>query len=719
MQNPGLKNPHNTERRTLAEISCKELSGVGPKTTHYLTKCGIHNLQDLLFHLPLRYENRTQLTAIKDARQGTHALIAGVIQHDPHTIKSKKGYSCKLTDPTGSISLRFFNFKPKHYQTFKKGLYLLCFGEVRAKKNRFFELEMVHPDYDFLRKQNQLILLSYLTSIYPSTPGMSQRLWHKLIGQVFHLLFKHSATKLIKKQQYYFPEYLPENLLKRIKFPSLLEALYYIHRPPADAPLQELATGKHITQQRLALEELLAHSLSVQKMKKKRSLETAPRLKSNPALMKRFLTALPFQLTRSQKRVIKEINQDMQNVIPMQRLLQGDVGSGKTVVAAFAALLAIANHYQVALMAPTELLSEQHFQHFHRWLTPLGFHVVCLNAGLQGKAKKQILTELKTGKAHIAIGTHALFQEGVHFSNLGFIIVDEQHRFGVQQRLALWKKSQQENLQAHQLFMTATPIPRTLAMTSFTDLDISFLDELPPGRLPVQTIVLSSDRRSQVIERVRATCTQQKQAYWVCPLIEESDLQHYQAAETTFKILKTDLTDLRLGLIHGRMPSTEKERIMRNFKNGEIDLLVATSVIEVGVDVSSANLMVIENAERLGLAQLHQLRGRVGRSDSKSFCILLYQTLSPLAKERLGIMRNSNDGFMIAQRDLELRGPGEIWGLRQTGWQQLRIADLKRDHDLIPHVLNLSTTLNNEYPYLIEPIIQRWAQNSDGSYSKV
>lgn len=717
MQNRGLKKP-NVHQLTLAEISCTQLLGVGPKTTRYLSKCGIVSLQDLLLHLPLRYENRTQLTAIKDLCCEKPALISGVIHPDTQT-KTKKGYSCKLSDETGSINLRFFHFKPKHIQQFKKGLRLLCFGEVRAKKNSFFELEMIHPDYKFLRNNNRLILPNYLTGIYPSTPGMSQRLWHKLIAQVFHLLFTPHKTQLIKKPQHYFPEYLPEALLNQIKFPSLLEALYYIHRPPIDAPLDELATGKHISQQRLALEELLAHSLSVQQMKKKRATETAPRLKTDTALIKRFLTALPFQLTQAQKRVIKEISRDMQAVTPMQRLLQGDVGSGKTIVAAFASLLAMAHHYQVALMAPTELLSEQHYQHFHRWLTPLGFHVVCLNASLQGKAKKQTLAQISNGKAHIAIGTHALFQEGVHFANLGFIIVDEQHRFGVQQRLALWKKGQQENFQAHQLFMTATPIPRTLAMTSFTDLDISFLDELPPGRLPVQTIVLSDHRRSAVIERVRATCTQQKQVYWVCPLIEESDLQHYQAAETTFKTLKNDLTDLRLGLIHGRLPSTEKDQIMRDFKNGQIDLLVATSVIEVGVDVSSANLIVIENAERLGLAQLHQLRGRVGRSDSKSFCILLYQTLSPLAKQRLSIMRSSNDGFMIAQRDLELRGPGEIWGLRQTGWQQLRIADLKRDHDLIPHVLKLSTTLNSDYPHLIEPIIQRWAQNDDGSYSKV
>lgn len=719
MQNLTAKKPPHP-KPTLAEISCSQLQGVGTKIAGYLAKCGLYSLQDLLLHLPLRYEDRTKLTAIKEAHCGTRILVSGIIHHPKTSMKNSKVFSCQLVDKTGRIGLRFFHFTTRQRQQFKEGSALLCFGEVRAKKNKFFELELIHPDYEFLRAPSKLILPRSLTGIYPSTQGLSQRLWDKLIEQVFRLLFPHSQTSLAKgATTHYFPEYLPSYLLEQIKFPHLLEALHYIHKPPADAPMDELASGKHITQQRLALEELLAHSLSVQQIKKNRAQETAPDLKAKPALHKRFLAALPFQLTAAQKRVIKEINHDMQRTIPMQRLLQGDVGSGKTVVAAFAAILSIANTYQVALMAPTELLSEQHYQHFHRWLTPLGFHVVCLNSTLQGKAKKQILSEIKTGKAQIAIGTHALFQEGVCFAHLGLIIVDEQHRFGVQQRLALWKKSQRANLQAHQLFMTATPIPRTLAMTSFTDLDISFLDELPPGRLPVQTIVLSDKRRSAVIERIRATCTQHQQVYWVCPLIEESDLHHYQAAETTFKILQADLTELRLGLIHGRLAAAEKERTMRAFKNGDIDLLVATSVIEVGVDVSAANLIVIENSERLGLAQLHQLRGRVGRSDVKSFCILLYKTLSPLAKERLGIMRLSNDGFMIAQRDLELRGPGEIWGLRQTGWQQLRIADLKRDQDLIPHVLTLSHIINTQHPYLIEPIIQRWAQNNDRACSKV
>lgn len=715
MQNLALKNTNSTQS-TLAEISCAQLLGVGPKISNYLAKCGLYTLQDLLLHLPYRYENRTQLTPIKDAECGSRVLIKGLIHFDKLSTKSHKSFSCKLIDKTGSIGLRFFHFTTKQCQQFKEGMPLLCYGEIRAKKAKFFELEIIHPDYEFIHPHSKLILPSCLTSIYPSTQGLSQRTWHKLIEQVFTLLFPRSQAK---QQTAYFPDYLPEDLLQPIQLPHLLQALHYIHRPPADAPVEVLAQGQHSAQQRLALEELLAHSLSVQQTKKNRSQEIAPALTLNPAVYKRFLAALPFRLTMAQKRVIKEINHDIQRTIPMQRLLQGDVGSGKTIVAAFAAIQAMVNHYQVALMAPTELLTEQHYQHFYRWLTPLGFHVVCLNSSQKANTKKQILTEIKNANAQIVIGTHALFQAGVSFAKLGLIIVDEQHRFGVQQRLALWKKSQQDSVQAHQLFMTATPIPRTLAMTSFTDLDISFLDELPPGRLPVQTIVLADKRRAEVIERVRVTCNQQKQVYWVCPLIEESDLLHYQAAETTFKTLQTELTELRLGLIHGRLATAEKERIMRAFKDGDIDLLVATSVIEVGVDVGNAHLIVIENAERLGLAQLHQLRGRVGRSDVKSFCILLYQSLSPIAKERLSIMRTSNDGFIIAQRDLELRGPGEIWGLRQTGWQQLRIADLKRDQHLIPHVLSLSAHITEKYPHLIDPIVQRWAQKSNDFCSKV
>ncbi|MES2141713.1 MAG: ATP-dependent DNA helicase RecG [Pseudomonadota bacterium] len=692
----------------LSQIKCQTLQGVGPKIANYLTKCGIHTLQDLLFHLPYRYENRSQITPIGDAKPGAPVLIKGIIQTKT-LYRPRKGFYCRFYDETGSLGLRFFHLTRQQLQGFKEGVSLLCFGDIRTSLKKPFEQEMIHPDYQFLKTHEQPKLPDHLSAIYPSTQGLTQKTWHKLIHQVFTLLanFTHSGT-----EDHLFPDYLSQPLLKTMELPELLGALNYLHKPPIDASLAELAAWKHTMQQRLILEELLAHLLSIHTLKKNRKQETAPSLKPQNELATRFLTALPFQLTTAQRRVIQEISTDIEKPYPMQRLLQGDVGSGKTVVAAFAGIQAIENHYQVALMAPTELLSEQHYQHFYRWLMPLGCHVVCLRAKLQAKTKRNILSEIETGKAQFVIGTHALFQENVKFANLGLIIIDEQHRFGVQQRLSLWKKGQNEYLQAHQLFMTATPIPRTLAMTSFTDLDISFLDELPPGRLPVQTIVLSSKHRSNVIARVRNSCIQKKQAYWVCPLIEESDLVYYEAVEGMLKKLKSYLPDLRLALIHGRLSSQEKETIMQKFKNGDIDLLVATSVIEVGMDIGNANLMIIENAERLGLAQLHQLRGRVGRSAMQSYCVLLYERLSPIAKKRLSIMRKSQDGFIIAQQDLELRGPGDIWGLRQTGWQQLRIADLNRDHYLLPKVHYLSDKILTEYPYLIAPIIQRWTKNN-------
>ncbi len=695
----------------LVQITCQTLQGVGPKIANHLAKCGIHTLQDLLFHLPHRYENRSQIIQIKQAKPGNQVLLKGTLQANTRATP-RKGFSCRLQDETGSLALRFFHLTRQQAKELKIGATLLCFGEVRTAFRKPFEREMIHPDYQFLKPDKELILPTYLTAIYPSTQGLSQRTLHKLIQQLLTCLASPTNYPLNATSSS-FPDYLPEILLKTMQLPDLLSALHYLHRPPLDAPLQELASGKHKTQQRLILEELLAHFLSLRHLKKNRQQETAPPLLPQNQLAKRFLTALPFQLTAAQQRVIQEISSDIEKPYPMQRLLQGDVGSGKTVVAAFAAIQAIENHYQVALMAPTELLSEQHYQHFYRWLTPLGCHVVSLRSKLKAKPKRQIFSEIESGKAQIIIGTHAIFQEKVKFQKLGLIIVDEQHRFGVQQRLALWEKGQQKSLQAHQLFMTATPIPRTLAMTSLTDLDISFLDALPPGRLPVQTIVLSAKHRTKVIARVANSCTQKKQAYWVCPLIEESDIVHYEAAKITLKKLQSYLPNLRLGLIHGRLASEEKESIMRKFQEGNIDLLVATSVIEVGVDVANANLMIIENAERLGLAQLHQLRGRVGRSKQQSYCVLLYENLSRLAKQRLHIMRESNDGFIIAQRDLELRGPGEIWGLRQTGWQPLRIADLSRDHYLLPQVQHLSDRIVKDYPYIVEPLIQRWIKNKE------
>jgi ATP-dependent DNA helicase RecG len=699
----------------LMQIKCQTLSGVGPKIANYLAKCDIYTLQDLLLHLPLRYENRSQIIPIQQAKPGNQVLVKGILQTNTRA-QPRKGFSYRLQDATADLLLRFFHLTPRQIQGFKAGAALLCFGEIRSASRKPFEREMVHPNYQFLRANTALTLPTYLTAIYPSTQGLSQGTWHKLIQQLFTLLAMPAATS--NEKPLCFPDYLPQTLLEAMQLPNLLHALYYLHRPPLNAPLDELVLGKHKMQQRLILEELLAHRLNISQLKKNRQAKTAPQLMPHNQVSKRFLMALPFQLTLAQQRVMQEINRDLKKPCPMQRLLQGDVGSGKTVVAAFAAIQALANHHQVALMAPTELLSEQHYQHFYRWLMPLGYQVVCLRSKLKVKQKREILLAIESGEAQVIIGTHALFQEKVKFQTLGLIIVDEQHRFGVQQRLALWEKGQQKSLQAHQLFMTATPIPRTLAMTILTDLDISFLDELPPGRLPVQTIVLSAKHRSRVIARVRNSCTQQKQAYWVCPLIEESDLSHYAAAEVTLKTLQSHLPNLRLGLIHGRLVAHEKENIMRKFKKGELDLLVATSVIEVGVDVANANLIVIENAEHLGLAQLHQLRGRVGRSQGQSYCVLLYENLSLLAKQRLSILRKSNDGFMIAQRDLELRGPGEIWGLKQTGWQPLRIADLSRDHYLLSQVQHLSDKILIEYPYLIEPLVQRWTKHT-GDCSKV
>lgn len=703
----------------LAQIKCQTLAGVGPKISTYLAKCGIHTLQDLLFHLPHRYEDRTQITPIKQVKPGTQVLVKGTIIQVTSKFASKRQQSlyCRLQDETGSLGLRFFHLTLQQRQQFKTGAVLLCFGEVRTASRKFFEQEIAHPDYEFLSPHKEFTLPPHLTAVYPSTQGLSQRTWSKLIHQVFSLLNPASTDK--NTDQHHFSDYLPKALLKLLRLPDLISALHFLHKPPPNTSLDALDAKKHRAQQRLIVEELLAHFLSVRTTKKNREQEIAPSLLAKNQLTKRFLTALPFQLTAAQQRVNQEISADMEKSYPMQRLLQGDVGSGKTVVAAFAAIQAIENHYQAAIMAPTEILSEQHYQHFHRWLTPIGCHVVCLRSKLKAKEKRKILSEIETGKAQIVIGTHALFQTQVKFKKLGLIIVDEQHRFGVQQRLALLEKGQTNAAQAHQLFMTATPIPRTLAMTSLCDLELSFLDELPPGRLPVKTIVLSAKHRTDVIARVRNNCLQKKQAYWVCPLIEESDLVHYEAAKSTLKLLQSYLPDLRLALIHGRLSPEEKESIMHKFKAHDIDVLVATSVIEVGVDVGNANLMIIENAERLGLAQLHQLRGRVGRNHQQSFCVLLYERLSLIAKKRLSIMRKTNDGFMIAQHDLELRGPGEIYGLRQTGWQQLRIADLSRDYYLLPHVERLSDTITRKHPDLIAPIIQRWTKNNSQDCSKV
>ncbi|MFN7098214.1 MAG: ATP-dependent DNA helicase RecG, partial [Gammaproteobacteria bacterium] len=508
---------------------------------------------------------------------------------------------------------------------------------------------------------------------------------------------------------------MPVNVRERFALPLLSEALQYVHRPPPEANLNQLMDGAHPAQHRLAFEELLAHQLSLRLFRDQLQHYQAPAFFNGKKNIADFIAALPFKLTNAQNRVFDEIATDMSLAKPMLRLVQGDVGSGKTVVAALAMLLAVENGWQAAMMSPTEILAEQHYHTLQQWFAPLGIEVGWLTGRLTGKAKTNALTAIESGKYQIIIGTHALFQKQVNFAKLGLVVIDEQHRFGVEQRLALRNKGADEAIFPHQLIMTATPIPRTLTMTAYADLDVSIIDELPPGRKPVSTVVISNQRRAEVIDKVKHACERKCQVYWVCTLIDESEQLEYQAAETTAANLQQQLgQEIKVSLIHGRLTATEKESIMHAFKTAEIDVLVATTVIEVGVDVPNASLMIIENPERLGLSQLHQLRGRVGRGQAESFCVLLYQTpLSETARERLAVMRETNDGFIIAERDLTLRGPGEILGTRQAGSMQLRIADLRRDSRLLPHVQQAAAMMLQQYPALIRPLIQRWIGAAD------
>jgi len=683
----------------LSQIPCTKLKGVGERLAEHLERCGIQSVQDLLFHLPLRYEDRTRITSIGSARPGDHVVIQGTIELTDVSYGRRRSLLCQLWDGTGYITLRFFHFSLKQQESLRKGAILRCFGEIRGWHK---ELEMIHPEYQFVSNNTPLKVDNVLTPVYPTTEGLAQRQLRMLTEQALNLL----------KEESHLPDYLAP-FLQQTQFPSLEKALRYVHRPPPDAPVEQLLAGNHPAQQRLAFEELLAHHLSLRRLRQAMQHHQAPVLSNQGKLPQALLVSLPFQLTNAQQRVINEIQTDLAKQQPMLRLLQGDVGSGKTIIAALAALQAVENGYQAALMAPTELLAEQHLQNFSKWLSPLNINIAWLTGKLKSKARQQMLAMIANGDAAIIVGTHALFQEEVQFAKLGLVLIDEQHRFGVHQRLALRNKGVQDGLHPHQLVMTATPIPRTLAMTAYADLDNSIIDELPPGRTPVQTVVIVDKRRNEIISRVRDACAEGKQVYWVCPLIEESEVLQCQAAETTNEQLKIQLPELKIGLVHGRMTASQKEQVMAQFKAAEINVLVATTVIEVGVDVPNASLMVIENAERLGLAQLHQLRGRVGRGSVASFCVLLYQyPLSQQAKARLAIMRETNDGFAIAKRDLEIRGPGEVLGTRQTGMLQLRIADLLRDSSLLPKVQNAAEFILHEHSDLVLPLIKRWLANS-------
>ena len=677
--------------------SVLELSGVGPKVEEKLNRVGILTIQDCLFHLPLRYQDKTRISLIGTLQAGQEALVEGTIEITQIKYGRRRSLLCLISDGTGTLMLRFFHFSRAQQQRLEKGNVLRCYGQIRKGSQT---LEIAHPEYRHIDPDNSPEIEKQLTAIYPLTEGLQQRTLQKLTLQALDVLTGHEDKPA---------ELLPDEILTTFDLPDLVYALSYVHRPPPEADLQLLKVCQHPTQQRLSFEELLSQHLSLQRVRQKTQALQATPMMHQGQLRKEFMKQLDFTLTSAQEKVLGEIEQDLQKDMPMLRLLQGDVGSGKTVVSALAALRVLESDCQVALMVPTELLAEQHFQTFSQWFKDLDVEILLIT-GKASKSERDSNLNILNNKQHvIAIGTHALFQKDITFSTLGLIIIDEQHRFGVHQRLSLLDKGVAEDYLPHQLIMTATPIPRTLAMTVYADLDISIIDAPPPNRQDINTVVISNDRRDEVSTRIKTACNNGRQVYWVCTLIEESEVLQCQTATETYQQLSEKLGDVNVGLIHGRMKNKEKEDIMASFKENKIQLLVATTVIEVGVDVPNASLMIIENAERLGLFQLHQLRGRVGRGNVKSDCVLMYQApLGNLARSRLETLRNTNDGFEIAEKDLQLRGPGELTGTRQTGLPDLRIADILRDAKLLADVQRAAKMLQQKYPQHIDPLIKRW-----------
>jgi len=674
------------------------LRGVGPSLQEKLARLHIVRVRDLLFHLPMRYQDRTRLTRIGAALPRSEVVIEGSVDVAQVLFGRRRSLVVRVSDGSGAILLRFFHFNRSQQTRFAQGRHFRCYGEVRRGPQ---SLEMVHPECHLIDPEAPAPMEDRLTPIYPATEGLQQGRLRKLIDQCLPLLDDPASVAI--------PDFIPPELRDELSLPSLDYALAYLHRPPPEAPVNALLDGTHPTQQRLAFEELLAHQLSLKQVRKQARSLRAPRLGVPRTLRNEFLAGLGFALTGAQERVIGEIDADLDEALPMLRLLQGDVGAGKTAVAAAVALNALAHGYQAAIMAPTELLAEQHRRNFDTWFSVLSLPVHMLTGRLTAKMRRNVVAEIAAGEPCLVVGTHALFQNDIEYPKLGLVIVDEQHRFGVHQRLALWDKGANEDNRPHQLIMTATPIPRTLAMTAYADLDVSVLDELPPNRKPARTVVIPDSRRAEIVERIAHACRDGRQAYWVCPLIDESDLLEAQAATDTLATLTEALPELRIGLVHGRLADKEKVAVMHQFATHELDLLVATTVIEVGVDVPNASLMVIENAERLGLSQLHQLRGRVGRGSTSADCLLLYKLpLGDTAKMRLQVMRETTDGFIIAERDLRLRGAGEVLGTRQTGASEFRVADLSRDHELLPLVQRTADELLETQPTLVDLIIERW-----------
>jgi ATP-dependent DNA helicase RecG len=694
------------------DAAASGMAGVSTAVRQRLERLGLRCGLDLVLHLPLRYEDETKVVRLSDAAAGETVQIEGEVVDVAIQYRPKRMLVCRVRDGEDVVHLRFFNFYPSYHKQLAAGSRLRLLGELRKG---FFGAEMIHPRFRVLRSDEPLP--QSLTPVYPTTAGLSQAVLRRLVARAL------DAADLT--------DTLPPELLAPLKLPSFKQSVAYLHNPPPTARLEILEGRTHPAWRRVKFDELMAQQLSMRMHYRKRLTVAAPRLTRHARLSAKLLASLPFRLTRGQQRVLGEIRSDLARPHPMQRLLQGDVGSGKTVVAALAALQAVESGYQVAVMAPTEILAEQHFLKFSQWLAPLGVGVVRL-AGSRGRKQRRMqLDGVAGGDAKVVVGTHALFQEEVRFRRLGLAIVDEQHRFGVLQRLALRLKSTLDAAQPHQLMMSATPIPRTLAMSFYADLDVSVIDELPPDRTPVVTKLVSDSRRDEVIARVREACLQGRQAYWVCPLIEDNDVTvaadarsgpvkgstsrrqsealQLQTALDTFERIQRTFPELAVGLVHGRLASAEKAAVMERFKSGAVQLLVATTVIEVGVDVPNASLMVIENAERMGLSQLHQLRGRVGRGVDTSVCILLYQSpLSDTARKRLRIIYETADGFEVARQDLRIRGPGELLGARQSGLPMLRFADLERDVDLLEAARDAADRMLRKWPERAEAHLQRW-----------
>lgn len=680
------------------------IKGIGEALALKLTKLNIHCVGDLLLHFPFRYENHTQVTPMRCLCDAQNALIEGTIISANQIGRQKKRYIVGLRDPSGYCEIVFFKTFHSQETQWQKGSALRCFGQAKLSPKGF---QMVHPEWTRLQEGIILPLPETLTPIYPTVAGLAQKTLRKIIHRVLM-----SYENSVNRQE----DVLASKLGFLPAMMSVWEALKLIHQPTPDIDQHALVERQHSAYRRLIIEELLAHHITMLKIRENIQTEQAKALVLDAAKLDKFLAQLPFQLTAAQEDAWNTIRQDLAKNTPMLRLVQGDVGCGKTIVAALAALTAVSLDQQVVIMVPTEILAEQHLQHFQAWFEPFSVRCELLTGRLKAKERRSVEENIALGLTKIIIGTHALFQENVKYQSLGLVIIDEQHRFGVHQRLALREKGYDSEISVlpHQLIMTATPIPRTLAMSQYAHLDISTISALPPGRQPIKTLAISQSRRDEVIERIDGVCHKGQQIYWVCTLISESETLQCQTAEATFEALQEALPHWRVGLVHGKLSSDDRDLIMQAFYAGEIQILVATTVIEVGVNVPNATLMVIENAERLGLAQLHQLRGRVGRGHAASFCVLLYQSpLSEMAQARLGTLRDSNDGFVIAEADLSLRGPGEILGTKQTGVVQFRVSDLKRDEAIIQAIPEWMPHLKDLPGSYIESIVMRWLRRPD------